>query len=72
MLNSESEFYGDSFYKFKKLIGRNVFSLQFRKIITRYRRIGYNLKVMRLVPFYISVLVVVPCGGPKKSPRTSI
>ena len=25
-----------------------------------------------LVPFYIRVLVVVPCGGPKKSPRTSI
>ena len=25
-----------------------------------------------LVPFYIRVIVVVPCGGPKKSPRTSI
>ena len=25
-----------------------------------------------LVPFYIRVLVVVPCGGPKKFPRTSI
>ena len=25
-----------------------------------------------LVLFYIRVLVVVPCGGPKKSPRTSI
>ena len=25
-----------------------------------------------LVHFYIRVLVVVPCGGPKKSPRTSI
>ena len=25
-----------------------------------------------LVPFYIRVLVVVPCGGPKKSPHTSI
>ena len=34
-------------YKFKKLIGRNKFSLQYRKIITRYRRIGYNLNVMR-------------------------
>ena len=34
-------------YKFKKLIGRNDFSFQFRKIITRYRRIGYNLNVMR-------------------------
>ena len=24
------------------------------------------------LPFYIIVLVVVPCGGPKKSPRTFI
>ena len=32
---------------FKKLIGSNDFSFQFRKIITRYRRIGYNLNVMR-------------------------
>ena len=28
------------------LIGSNDFSLQFRKIITRYRRIGYNLNVI--------------------------
>ena len=34
-------------YKFKKLIGSNDFSFQFRQIITRYRRIGYNLNVMR-------------------------
>ena len=45
---SEPEFYGDLVYKFKKLIGRNVFSsFQFRKIITCYRRIGYNLNVIR-------------------------
>ena len=44
---SEPEFYGDLIYKFKKLIGRNGFSFQLRKIITRYRRIGYNLNVMR-------------------------
>ena len=43
---SETEFYGDLVYK-KKLIGRNDFSFQFRKIISRYRRIGYNLNVMR-------------------------
>ena len=39
---SEPEFYGDLIYKFKKLIGRNEFSFQFRKIKIRYRRIGYN------------------------------
>ena len=44
---SVPEFYGDLVYKFKKLIGRNDFSFQFRKIITRYRRTGYNLNVMR-------------------------
>ena len=44
---SEPEFYGDLVFKFKKLIGRNDFSFQFRKIISRYRRIGYNLNVMR-------------------------
>ena len=41
---SEPEFYGDLVYKFKKLIGSNDFSCQFRKIITR---IGCNLNVMR-------------------------
>ena len=40
---SEPEFYGDLVYKFKKLIRKNDFSFQFRKIITRYKRIGYNL-----------------------------
>ena len=44
---SEPEFYCDLVYKFKELIGRNDFSFQFRNIITRYRRIGYNLNVMR-------------------------
>ena len=43
---SEPECHGDLVYK-KKLIRRNDFSFQFRKIITRYRRIGYNLNVMR-------------------------
>ena len=44
---SEPEFYGDLVYKFKKLLGSSDFSFQFRKIITRYRRIDYNLNVMR-------------------------
>ena len=39
---SEPEFFGDLVYTFKKLIGRNDFPFEFRKIITRYRRIGYN------------------------------
>ena len=48
---SESEFYGDLVNKFKKIMGRTNFSDQFRKIIIRYKRIGYNLNVMRQSAF---------------------
>ena len=45
---SELEFYSDLVNKFKKIVGRNdFFSDQFRKIIIRYKRIGYNMNVMR-------------------------
>ena len=40
-------FYGDLVYKFKKIRGMTDFSDQFRKIKMRYKRIGYNLNVMR-------------------------
>ena len=40
---SEPEFYGDLVYKFQKIVGRADFSDQFRKIIVRYKRIGYNI-----------------------------
>ena len=43
---SEPEFNGD-LYKLKKIRGMTDFSDQFRKIIMRYNRIGYNLNVMR-------------------------
>ena len=44
---SEPEFYGDLVYKFKKIVGRADFSDQFRKIIVRYKRIGYNINIIR-------------------------
>ena len=44
---SEPEFYGDLVYKFKKNVGRADFSDQFRKIIVRYKRIGYNMNIIR-------------------------
>ena len=44
---SEREFCGDLVYKFKKIVGRADFSDQFRKIIIRYKRIGYNINIMR-------------------------
>ena len=43
----EAEFYGDIIYKFKKIMGRADFPDQFRKIMIRHKRIGYNLNVMR-------------------------
>ena len=43
----EPEFYGDLVYKFKKIVGRNDFSDQFRQPVIRYKRIGYNMNVMR-------------------------
>ena len=42
-----TRFYGDLVYKFKKpIIGKNDFSFHLKNII-RYKRIGYNLNVMR-------------------------
>ena len=43
----EPEFYGDLVYKLKKIVGRADFSDQFRKIIVRYKRIGYNINIMQ-------------------------
>ena len=45
--SSEPEFYGDLVYKFKKIRGITDFSDQLRKVVMRYKRIGYNLNVMR-------------------------
>ena len=44
---SEPEFYGDVVYKFRKIIGKNDFPYHFKKIIVRYKKIGYNINVMR-------------------------
>ena len=44
---SEPEFYGDLVYKLRKLIGKNVFPYHFKKIIVRYKKIGYNTDVLR-------------------------
>ena len=44
---SEPEFYGDLVYKFKQIVGSADFSDQFRKNILCYKRIGYNINIMR-------------------------
>ena len=44
---SEAEFYGDLVYKLRKIYACNDFSTRFRKIILRYKKIGYNINVIR-------------------------
>ena len=44
---SEPEFFGDLVYKFRKIIGKNDLPYHFKKIIVRYKKIGYNLDILR-------------------------
>ena len=44
---SEPEFYGDLVYIFRKIIGKNDFPYHFKKIIVCYKKIGYNVDVLR-------------------------
>ena len=39
--------YGDLVYKLKKIVGSNNFSAQFIKIISHYKKIGYNIIVLQ-------------------------
>ena len=43
-------------YKFRKVIGKNDFPFHFKKIIVRYKKIVYNINVLRLT----ACLVVNP------------
>ena len=43
----EPEFYCDLVYKLKKIVGSNNFSAQFIKIISHYKKIGYNINVLQ-------------------------
>ena len=44
---SEPEFHGDLVYKMKKIVGSDNFSAQFVKIISHYKKIGYNINVLQ-------------------------
>ena len=44
---SEPIFYGNLVCKFKRIVGKPYFSYQFKKIVKRYIRVGYNLDIMR-------------------------
>ena len=44
------EFYGDSVYKFKKIIGTNLF----KRIVNRFKRAGYILDIIRQTACLVS------------------
>ena len=44
---SELDFYGDLVYKLKKIVRSKKFSAQFIKIISHYKKIGYNINVLQ-------------------------
>ena len=49
----ESEFYGDLACKLKKIVGSNNFQAQFIKIISHYKKIGYNINVLQQIAFLV-------------------
>ena len=51
---SEPDFYGDLVYKLKKIFGSNNFSAQFIKIISHYKKIGYNINVLQQTTCLVS------------------
>ena len=44
---SEPDFYGDLVYELKKIVGSNNFLAQFIKIISHYKKIGYNINLLQ-------------------------
>ena len=56
---SEPEFYGDLVYKFRKIIGKKYFPYHFKKIIVRYKKIGYNVDVLRQTACLVVNLIKV-------------
>ena len=44
---SEPKFYGDLVHQFRKIIGKYDCPYHFKKIIVRYKKIGYNIDVLR-------------------------
>ena len=56
---SEPEFYGDLVYKLKKIIGYNNFQAQFIKIISHYKKIGYNINVLQQTACLVVNLITV-------------
>ena len=62
---SEPECYGDLVYRIRKIEGKSNFSEQFRKLINRYKRIGYNPYIMRQTAcLVVNPIMVDDYGSP--------
>ena len=46
-------------YKLKKIVGSNNFSAQFIKIISHYKKIGYNINVLQQTACLVVKLIMV-------------
>ena len=44
---SEPELYSNLVYKLKKIVDTNIFSMQFIKMISHHKKIGYNITVLQ-------------------------
>ena len=55
----EPAFYGDLVYKFKRIVGKPSFGDQFKKIIKRYKRLGYNMDILRQFAYLVVNLITV-------------
>ena len=60
---SKPEFYGGLVYKFRKIIGKYDFSYHFKKRIVRYKKIGYNIDVLRQTACLVVNSVKVTCNN---------
>ena len=60
---SELVIYGDLVYKFKRIVGKPKLSDQFKKIVKRYIRVGYNLDIMRQSACLVLNLITVYSYG---------
>ena len=60
---SEPDLYGDLVYKLKKIVGSNNFSAQFIKIISHYKKIGYNSNVLQQTACLVVNPITVFCIG---------
>ena len=56
---SEPEFYDDLVYRFWKIDRKSNFLEQFRKLINRFKRIGYSLDIMRQTAYLVINPIIV-------------